>query len=388
MCASAAGCWWTGLPRSDLVSQEIQWPDSLTTRQRLEGRIARLLSGLPGAWLLRVIGEEPVVVDDCRLDAHVQFILAARRRRTQQLLCEPDAVSARGRYRREIQAVAESSGARPTRVKAVRSLQVPGGAGMLEARLYHPPTGDDARRVPLLVFLHGGGFVLGDLDTHDEPCRIICRESGMAVLSIAYRLAPEHTFPAQLDDVHAAMHWVQEHADTLGADPQRVCLGGDSGGANLAIVTTLALAREQRPPAGLLLLYPATNFTADLPSRHTFGQRFILTAPDMDAFAALYTAGDTALWRDERASPALSPDLHLLPPTLITTADFDPLKDEALAFAEALRAEGVTVRTRRARGLTHGYMHMTTIVPAAMSATVEAARAFRSLVADAAAQRA
>ncbi|MCC7054426.1 MAG: alpha/beta hydrolase [Gemmatimonadaceae bacterium] len=369
------------------MTGEVLWPESLTTRERVEGRLARLLAGLPGSWLLRLIGEAPAVVEGSTLDPHVQFLLAARRRRPPQLLVEPTPEAARRRYRREIQAIAESSGARPTRVRSVRNLQVPGGDGMLDARLYLPPLVDTDTPVPLLLFLHGGGFVLGDLDTHDEPCRILCTEAGIQVLNIAFRLAPEHPFPAPLADACAAMRWAQDHAASLGADPGSVCIGGDSGGGNLAIGASLALAREQRTPAAMLLVYPATDFTADLPSRHTFGEGFLLTAADMDAFATIYVAGDTTRWLDPRASPVRDPDLHLLPPTLVATAEFDPLRDEAVAFTERLCAAGVDVRTRRARGLPHAFMHLTTIAPAARVAAVETAHAFRAMLRETAVRR-
>lgn len=341
--------------------------------------MARLLSGLPGSWLLTLVGEAPITVGGATLDPHVQFLLAMRRRKSRLALCEPNPQSARGRYRREIQQVAEDSGARPTRVRSVRNLQVPGADGPLEARLFAPPVLDPSP-VPLLVFLHGGGFVLGDLDTHDEPCRILCRESGMLVLSVAYRLAPEHPFPAPLDDALAVWQWAQAHAATLGADPTRTCLGGDSAGAMLSISAALAAARQGCAPRALLLVYPATDFTAAYPSRTTNAERFLLTAHDLDAFATQYLGSDPALRHDVRASPALDPDIGLLPPTFITVAGFDPLRDEGLVFGESLRAAGVPVRTLRADSLTHGFLHMTTIAPATRTATEATARAFRAML--------
>lgn len=361
------------------MPSQVPWPDTLSTSQRLQGRIARLLAGLPGSWLLTLVGEHPITIEGATLDPHVQFVLAMRRRGPRHLLCEPTPVQARRRYRTEIQQVAEDSGARPTRVKSVRTLQVPGADGVLDARLYLPP-GLDAAPPPLLVFLHGGGFVLGDLDTHDEPCRILCRESGMAVLSVAYRLAPEHAFPAQVDDATAVLRWAQAHEAELGVATRRTCIGGDSAGACLSISAAITAAREGRRPAGLLLVYPATDFTANLPSRHAFAERFMLTAGDIDAFAALYLGTDPALRHDVRASPALSPELALLPPTFITVAGFDPLRDEGLAFAVSLQRAGVPVRTLRAGALTHGFLHMTTIAPATRMATEATARAFRALI--------
>ncbi len=362
------------------MSSEKQNSDPPTARERLEGRLARLLSTLPGGWLLRLIGEEPLAVEGQRLDAHIQFILAARRRRPQHLLCEPTPAEGRRRYRREIAAVTESSGARPTRVGAVRSLTVETPAGPLAARHYVPLAHNSTTAAPLLVYLHGGGFVIGDLDTHDEPCRLLCHHGELQVLQVAYRLAPEHPFPAAVDDACAALRWAQQQAGALGADRTRICIGGDSAGANLAAVAALELAREGQAPAAQLLIYPTTDATAAYPSRRTFGLGFTLTAADMDAFTAHYLGDDPARRADPRASPAFAPDLAKSPPTLLTTAAFDPLRDEGEAYADALRRAGVVVQMRRMEGLVHGYLHMTTVVPAAQAALVETARLFRELL--------
>ncbi len=353
-------------------------------RERIEGRIARLLSGLPGHWLLRLIGESPRVVDGLTLDAHVQFILAARRRRPQHLLCEPTVEAGRNRYRREIQAASVSSGARPTRVKSVSLLTIEGAEGPLPARHYTPLGDDRTAAKPLLLFLHGGGFVIGDLDTHDEPCRLLCAHGDMHVLSVAYRLAPEHPFPAPVDDACAALRWAQMHAATLGANALQVCVGGDSAGGNLAAVAALTVAQEGHPVLAQLLIYPTTDFASELPSRRLFANGYVLSAGDMDAFFVHYLGGDPAMRRDARTSPAFSPDLANSPPTLITTADFDPLRDEGESYAQALRDAGVEVRTKRVAGMPHGYLHMTTVVPMARAATVDTARLFKALISDAA----
>lgn len=363
-------------------------PDLPSARERVEGRIARLLRLLPGRWLLRLIGEQPLSLHGHVLDAHVQFILASRRRKPQHQLCEPTVVAGRQRYRREIQAVSESAGVRPTRIQSVQNLMIDGADGPLAARHYAPPASSTLPPKPMLVFLHGGGFVLGDLDTHDEPCRLLCHHGDMHVLSVAYRLAPEHPFPAPIDDACASVRWAQAHAADFGADPARVCVGGDSAGGNLSVVASLTLAHENRAPAAQLLIYPATDFEATTPSRNLFASGFILTVGDMDIFESHYL-GDRALAlrRDPRSSPVRSTALATSPPTLVTTAEFDPLRDEGETFADALRAAGVDVRLVRMRGLPHGYLHMTTIVPAAESAMIETAKAFRGLLDDRASRR-
>ena len=348
--------------------------------ERMEGRVARALSVVPGHWLLRLIGEAPCTVDGQRLDPHVQFILAARRRKPQALMCGPTPVEARARNRREIGAVSTAAGATPTPVARVVDRVVDGGGVTLPARHYAPR---DARTAqPLLVFFHGGGFVLCDLETHDEPCRLLAHYGNVHVLSIAYRLAPEHPFPTPVDDCCAALRWAIAHAAELGADPARVCTGGDSAGGNLAAVAALTAAREGTPLAGQLLIYPATDSRAVTPSKTLFADGFVLTADDMAAFTALYLQGDMALQLDPRVSPSRSPDLDRSPPTVVVTAAFDPLRDEGEAYASALAAAGVPVRSRRVAGLVHGFMHMTTVVPSARAAMIDMARMFRALLDD------
>ena len=352
-----------------------------TTRERLEGRIARWLSHVPGAWLLRMVGESPRVADGATLDPHLQFLLAMRRMKGQPAMCEPTLAEGRVRYRHEALAVS----AAPTPVARVTATQVPGAAGMLDARHYLPEHADQA---PLLVYLHGGGFAIGDLDTHDEPCRQLCRHSQMHVLSVAYRLAPEHPFPAGLDDAIAALRWAMEHAATLGADPAAVCVGGDSAGGNLATVASLALAREGRAPLAQLLVYPVTDANVDTPSRTRFATGFVLEQRDVDAFRDLYLAGDLTQCDDPRASPRREPDVSLAPPAYLVTGGFDPLRDEGREWGERLQLSGVRVVSQHAPSMVHGFLHMTTVSPGARDAVLAMARGWRDLVAERRAARA
>ncbi len=357
--------------------------ESPSARQRIEGRIARLLAALPGAWLLRLIGESPRVVDGLTLDAHVQFVLNVRNRLPQRLMSEPTPEAGRRRYQRDVLAATTGAGARPTRVKAVRDLSVDGAVGPMSARHYAPlGTGSNAPE-PILLFIHGGGFVNGDLTTHDEPCRVLCQQAGIHVLSIAYRLAPEHPFPAALDDVHAALRWLQREAGNLGADAGRIAIGGDSAGANLATVVAAEAARAGRAPVAQLLIYPTVDMDARCPSRELFGSGYILTSADMDAFRRLYVGAPPAATHDPRSSPLSCADPAGLPATVLTTAGFDPLRDEGEAYADLLRLAGVPVRLRRFSGMVHGYLHMTTIVPAAHAAVVETARLLHEVLREA-----
>ena len=241
-------------------------------------------------------------------------------------------------------------------VGAVEDLTVAGGAGQLPARLYRPEAADP-NGAPVLVFFHGGGFVIGDLDTHDNQARRLCRDLEALVVSVDYRLAPEHPFPAPLDDCFAATRWVAEHAAELGADPRRLAVGGDSAGGNLATAVALRCRDEDGPAlAAQLLIYPVTDLsTPDRPSRVDNAEGYLLTRDDMSWFESAYVPDGQAT--DPLASPLLA-DLSGLPPSVVVTAEYDPLRDEGDAYAEALRAAGVSVVHERFDGLIHGFFGM------------------------------
>jgi acetyl esterase len=288
-------------------------------------------------------------------------------------------VTARARFRREVLIY----GGRKTRVGAVRDFEIPGAAGRLRVRHYapHAPASD------LLVYLHGGGFVIGDLETHDEPCRLLCLHASTHVLSVEYRLAPEHPFPAGLEDALAALRWAQGNAGALGADAARVSVGGDSAGGNLAAVAAQLAVRE-RPPFAQLLVYPATDSVREeRPSKGLFGRGFFLARTDCDAFFDHYTARTGARRDDPRVSPLRAPDLSGLAPALVATAGFDYLRDEGDDYARALRDAGNTVEWRRFTSLAHGFINMTGVCPAARAALVEVARDWRALLERAAGVR-
>ncbi len=335
-----------------------------SARERIEGVAARALRGVPGDWLRRLSMATPIQVGGRTLDPHVQFLLSVRARKGLPGLCEPDPVAGRERYRREIAAMITS----PTPVRSVRELTVPGGGGgSLRARHYAPRGSANTTR-PLLVYFHGGGFVIGDLDTHDELCRLLCHYADTHVLSVEYRLAPEHPFPCALEDGIASVRWALENAETLGADAANVGVGGDSAGANLATVASIALAEEGRQIAAQLLIYPTTDSAARNESRTQCASGFMLEVRDVKQFGAHYLRQAPGSARDPRVSPIYASNLKLAPPALIVTAGFDPLRDEGAAYADALRAQGVEVHTRCEDSLVHGFVHMTTVVPGAMRA--------------------
>ena len=261
----------------------------------------------------------------------------------------------------------------------VDEVSIPGPAGAIAARHYRPVTAEPA---PLLVFYHGGGWVIGDLDTHDALCRLTCRDAGVHVLSIDYRLAPEHPAPAAVDDAYAAFRWAHEHAGDLGAIPGKVAVGGDSAGGNLATVVS-QLARDDEDPQGpkpvlQWLIYPRTDLTARTRSQSLFADGFVLTKRDIDWFDSQYLGGSGVEPTDPRVSPLLAESLSGLPPALIATAGFDPLRDEGEQYAAALQAAGTAVDLRSMGSLTHAFANFFQLGGGSAVATTELISALRA----------
>jgi acetyl esterase len=350
-------------------------PDrSLRIAEKIQALASRLLARLPGPLHVRLSRRPPVVVDGLTLDPHVQLVRELRRWRNPHGLCDPTPQAARARFRRETTLFRGPA----TPVRQVRDFTIPGGGGPIRVRRYAPEGGDGQ---PLTVYLHGGGFVIGDLETHDEACRILCRHARVHVLAVDYRLAPEHPFPAGLDDARAALRWAQAHAAELGADPAKVAVGGDSAGGNLAAVAARLAAREGAPPAAQLLVYPATeDAEAERPSKALFGEGYFLSHADRAAFTRHYLDGTGVARRDPRVSPLYAPDLGGLAPALVVTAGFDMLRDEGEAYAAALRAAGTPARVVRVAAHGHGFLHMTGVAPTARQALADVARDWRRLL--------
>ncbi|KUP96435.1 alpha/beta hydrolase [Thermobifida cellulosilytica] len=269
-------------------------------------------------------------------------------------------------------------------VALVRDLTVPSPAGGVPVRLYHPAP--DGPAAGCAVFLHGGGYVVGDLDTHDHVARLIAAESGAAVVSVDYRLAPEHRFPAAVEDAFTATRWVADHAADLGVDPARLAVVGDSAGGGLAAAVAL-LSREDGPELALqVLIYPVTDLTGypvaedtPYPSRITNGEGYFLTSAGMHWFARQYLA-DPADAEDFRASPIRAADLSGAPPALVVTADFDPLRDEGEAYARALAAAGVPATTVRVNGGLHGLFGLGALLPESRRAELPVVGALRGTI--------
>ena len=233
---------------------------------------------------------------------------------------------------------------KPPEVSLVRELQADGPHGTVPLRLYRPLGSDEDTLLPVLVYFHGGGWVIGDLDSHDTVCRELANGSGCAVVAVDYRLAPEHRFPAAVDDSIAAACWIARNAASLALDATRLAVGGDSAGGNLAAVVALA-ARDNVAGAGdlkiayQLLIYPATDQRRGTPSHTTNGEGYLLTRDTIAYFHDLYLV-DGSHDTDWRCSPLLHESLANLPPALVLTAGYDPLRDEGLAYAQRLTEEG------------------------------------------------
>jgi acetyl esterase len=313
---------------------------------------------LPPRVQRRLSGRPPIVIDGQRLEPDVQLMLALREKLGEPVWDERISVERARELTREEAFLAR--GTRTVPVGDVRDLEVE----RLPARMY---TSAEPGEKPLLLYFHGGGFVVGDLDTHDAPCRVLCRHAGVDVLSIDYRKAPEHPFPAYVEDARTAYRWAAERF-------ARVAVAGDSAGGNLA--ATLAIEFD---PALALLIYPVVDTTRVRASRRLFGKGFFLTDELMTWYTGHFMpeGADPA---DPLRSPLLSPRLSESAPALVITAGFDPLRDEGEAYAEALQQAGVPVLLRRFAGLFHGFINSIGASPSSHAALVEVAGMSRALL--------
>jgi len=329
------------------------------------------LYALPVAVRRRLAGA-PIQIDGNTLDPEVQLLL-----RVEELLpttTKSDVAAARAHLRTLCKLVSGS----PRELLRVTELTVRGADGQLGARLYVPR---EACR-GLLVYFHGGGWVVGDLDTHDHLCRALADDAGIRVLSVDYRLAPEAPAPTAAEDAIAAFAWAAEHAEDLGADPGLVAVGGDSAGGNLAaVVAQQAVLRDLPHPALQVLLYPGLDLVRRRPSRDLFPEGFVLTEVDIVWYRDHYTP-DPGIRPDPVVSPLLAMDLSGLAPTYLTTGGFDPLRDEGFEYAEALKAAGNQVIHVNHAGMPHGYANLLTLPGAAREAHAHLCDHLRSALAS------
>lgn len=313
----------------------------MKTVERLEALLLRAAMALPEP-VLRVLGGRRVVRDGQTLAADLRLMLLLQRlarERGAETMPIPE-----GR-RAVLRHSAATAGRQP--IGSVRDLHVAG----LPARLY-TPTHD---RGALLLFFHGGGYMYGDLESHDAPCRFLAERSGVRVLAVDYRLAPENPFPAAYDDALSAYRWVVENAGELGVDASRIAVGGDSAGGNLAAVVAIEAARTGLPLAFQLLVYPVADAVRNTRSATMFARGFYLSQEFMELANRSYIRGDL---RDPRISPQYADLPPGLAPALLVTAGFDPLRDEGETYARRLADAGVSVDMHRFPDQIHGFFNI------------------------------
>ncbi len=334
-------------------------------------RVARRLLSLPESLFARLTGRQRVVRDGRVLNRRVQLLLAVGARTGQgQLKFNVAAARAHLRHFGRIGMPLVTS-------VHIVDRRIPGPGGELPVRVYRKFGA--AATPPAIVYFHGGGWVTGDLETHDGTCRLLAEVTGCVVVAVDYRLAPEHPFPAAIDDAVAAYVWVHQHSGELSIEPGRVGVMGDSAGGNLSA----ALALEARglnvpPPAAQGLIYPAVDLEMRAASHETVGTGFGLDRAAIEWFRSQYLPPPDD-WRSPRVSPLLAGDLSGLAPALVVTAGFDPLRDEGKAYADALAAAGVPVRYRCYDDMIHGFFSMG-ILPEGMAIATEVCQAMGELM--------
>ena len=311
-----------------------------------------------------------------KLDPQARTLLERAAQAKYPPVCTVSPTEARRMYREMCRALQPP----PPEVASVADLSFPGPGGPVALRLYRPGTAQDAR-LPVVVFFHGGGFTIGDLDTHDVPCRTLANFSRCAVLSVDYRLGPEHKFPAAFEDSVAAVCWTAAHAAELGLDVQRIAVAGDSAGGNLAAGAALALRGEGPRIALQVLLYPGLDMRGLSPSQTEFAHGYLLEREDILWFMGNYLGSDADAL-DWRASPLLAQDHSGLPHAYIFTAGFDPLRDEGWSYAQKLTANGVRVTYECFEGMIHGFVTMSAALAAADHALYRVAQGLRLAFAD------
>ena len=267
-------------------------------------------------------------------------------------------------------------------VGKVQNITMPGPAGDIRARLY-APVAAGGESLPALVYFHGGGFVVGDLDTHDGLCRLIAHEGGFVVVAVGYRLSPENKWPAPLDDAFAATRWIFENAPSLGIDAGRIAIGGDSAGGHLAACVTQAIkAHGGMKLAFQLLLFPGTEFTTDTGSMNRFAVGYMMEKQTIEWFySQVLPEGADRL--SPKISPLLAKDFSGLPPAYIMLGGYDPLHDEGLAYGEKLKAAGVKVTIADYSDMVHAFIYLQTVLPQARDAIGAAAKAVKDALAEA-----
>src|SRR5882757_4005740 len=329
--------------------------------RELQGKAANLALRMPIAWI-NILAGPPVAIDGRTLDGRTQWLLKLLAHSGQPPIEQTAVIEARTGY----DAFMLEMGGRAAPIGEIVDRTIAGPAGRLRLRLYRPAS-TVARLLPAILYFHGGGWVMGSLEGYDLVYRYFCARAGCALIAVDYRLAPEHKFPAAIEDAVAAYRWLQAEATGLGIDPARLVIAGDSAGGNIAAAAAQLLRGEARPPCLQWLIFPATDFSFDTPSYRSCGDGFLLTRAGMEWFRRHYLDGATDAG-DPRASPLKADDLAGLPPALVYTAGFDPLRDEGRAYADRLGAAGVKTIHREFDSLIHGFVGLRGTVQAAARA--------------------
>lgn len=338
---------------------------------KVQGVVGRLADKLPTNIQIKMARVMGYKHDYPELAAHLKILLAVHELQGGASLLGRDPVKSRRKFSAQMAAIQ----AKPTAVAAVWDFKIPGPAGELSVRHYVPAENKDA---PLLVFFHGGGFVVGDLDTHDEPCRLLCHYGNMHVLSVNYRLAPENPAPAAAYDCLATFEWAKAHAVELGVNPAKVAVGGDSAGGNLAAVVS-QLAKGGHGPAAQLLIYPTVDQFNKYDSHQRYAKGLFLSDIDVtNATQAYVYAGGYSL--DNPIVTPMMGDVSGVAPALVITAGHDVLRDEGEAYAELMQMKGVPVTSRRVMDQAHGFINITPVSQSAKQATIQIAKDFRQLL--------
>ncbi|MBM3646404.1 MAG: alpha/beta hydrolase [Alphaproteobacteria bacterium] len=329
--------------------------------RELQGKAANLALRMPISWV-NILAGPPVAVDGRTLDGRTQWFLQLLARSGQPPMHRLSVAEARASFDTFLPLLS----GRPSPVGEIVDRTIDGPAGRLRVRFYRPAD-SVARLLPTILYFHGGGWTVGSLEAYDLACRYFCARSGCAVVTVDYRLAPEHKFPAALDDAVAAYRWLEAQAVGLGIDPARIVVGGDSSGGTMATVVARLLRGERRPPCLQWLIYPATDLACDSASYASCSEGFLLTRADMEWVRDHYL-NDLGQIADPRVSPLRTDDLSGLAPALIYTAGFDPLRDEGQAYAARLAAAGVKTVHREFDSLIHGFVGMRGVLQAAARA--------------------
>ena len=353
------------------------WLDVVdAAHDQVEAQVTEVMAEVP-LWMCELLyfGRRKAA-DGVRLDSRAQMLLdffdAAN---------PPVSFVTVERLREQIDKISLLLDAPTTEMASVREMTIAGPAAPIRLRIYEPQGLGPERS--LIVYLHGGGFVCGSLDSHDAVCRQLASETGAVIISVDYRTAPEHRYPAAADDAVAAYTWIHDNARALGSAPDAIAIAGDSAGGNLAAVVSRELVGSGRAaPVAQALIYPVVDLHVETPSRRAFSHGFLLTE-ELIAWFARHYLGDTVDIEDTRQACLRWSDVSGLPPTLVQTAGFDPLRDEGKAFADRLRKAGVCTTYTCYGDMFHGFINMTKAFPQARVLLAETAAFLRQNLARA-----